>query len=139
MLGQLLSIALIVLFGAMLLGPDFAIVTKNSFIFSRRSGYFTALGIGSAISVQMTDCTFGLSVIFKNSFVIFNLIKYLGSLYLIYLGINLLYSTRSNEFVFVNSEVTHQDLTPFSSFRQGFFTNLLNPKATLFFYLCLPS
>mgnify|MGYP006888284835 FL=1 len=54
MISQFFSIALIALLGAMLPGPDFAIVTKNTVLHSRKSGYFTSFGVGAAILVHMS-------------------------------------------------------------------------------------
>jgi RhtB (resistance to homoserine/threonine) family protein len=132
MITQFFSIALIALLGAMLPGPDFAIVAKNSLLHSRRSGYFTSFGVGAAILIHMSYCIFGVALIISSSLLLFNLIKYIGASYLIYLGVSSLLSKQPEEIVDANKE-EKTVISNFVSFKQGFLCNLLNPKATLFF------
>jgi len=138
-LSQFFSIALIALLGAMLPGPDFAIVTKNTIFHSRQSGCVTALGVGTAVAVHMTYCVLGLAVVISSSLLIFSLIKYIGACYLIYLGINSLFSKQSKEIFspsadrLGNTGIQKTKISNLVSFKQGFLCNLLNPKATLFF------
>lgn len=129
-----LTLGIIMLLGAMLPGPDFAIVTKNSLLHSRKAGFYTALGIGAATCVHMTYCILGLAVIIQKSYWIFHTLQYAGALYLTYLGIMLLKPHASETIQAATS--THNRLSLLSNwqaFRQGFICNLLNPKATLFF------
>lgn len=134
MIAQFFSVAFIALFGAMLPGPDFAIVVKNSMLHSRQSGYFTSLGIGVAILVHMTYCIFGLALVIAGSPFLFNFIKYIGACYLIYLGIQSIKAKQSkNIFQTKENNPYINDLSSFTSFKQGFLCNLLNPKATMFF------
>lgn len=131
---QFFSVAVISLLGAMLPGPDFATVTKNSFFYSRTAGYFTAIGIGAAILVHMTYCIFGLAVVIANSLLLFNVIKYAGASYLIYLGCLSLFSKESNDMFSIEEGCKKKStISNFIAFKQGFLCNLLNPKATLFF------
>lgn len=133
MITQCVTVGLLTLFSAMLPGPDFAIVTKNTLLHSRRSGIFTSLGIGSAIFIHMSYCALGLAIVIYNSLILFNIIKYIGSAYLIYLGISSLLSKVPPKIVTKENKIKKTDLSCFISFRQGFLCNLLNPKATLFF------
>jgi RhtB (resistance to homoserine/threonine) family protein len=132
MLIQFFSIGLIALLGAMLPGPDFAIVTKNSLLHSRRSGIFTSFGVGAAILVHMTYCVLGVAIVISSSVWLFNLIKYVGAVYLIYLGAITFFSAKSQP-LFSSTKHKQRHQSDFVSFRQGFLCNLLNPKATLFF------
>ncbi|SRR5579883_440629 len=133
MVGQFFPVALIALLGAMLPGPDFAIVTKNTIIHSRKSGYFTSIGVGTAILVHMTYCLLGLAIVISESILLFNAIKFVGATYLIYLGINSLISKQHNKIVPSNCIKIKKDISHLTAFKQGFLCNLLNPKATLFF------
>ncbi len=133
MVTQFFSVALISLLGAMLPGPDFAIVTKNSLFHSRKSGYFTSLGVATAIMVHMSYCVLGLALVISSSLLLFSLIKYVGATYLIYLGVMSLFSKQSKKIFSSNGELKKSEISNFASFRQGFLCNLLNPKATLFF------
>ena len=75
------------LFAVMLPGPDFALVTKNTLLHSRRSGFFTSLGVSASNLVHITYCAFGLAIVIANSLLLFSIIKYIGAAYLIYLGL----------------------------------------------------
>jgi len=130
---QFYSIAIIALLGAMLPGPDFAIVTQNSIFHSRRSGCYTAIGIGAAISIHMTYCVLGLAIIIKSSALLFGIIKYIGATYLIYLGARSFFTKQPKKLILNEINTRKTTLSDFKSFKQGFFVNLLNPKATLFF------
>jgi RhtB (resistance to homoserine/threonine) family protein len=132
MFPQFLSIGLIALLGAMMPGPDFAIVTKNSLLHSRQSGCFTSFGIGAATLIHMTYCVLGLAIVIFGSVWLFNLIKYIGAIYLIYLGMQSLLSAQSPLHIGEKKRIQHYQ-SNFTSFKQGFLCNLLNPKATLFF------
>ncbi len=132
MLNQFFSIGIIVLLGAMLPGPDFAFVVKNTLLHSRRSGLFTSLGIASAALVHITYCSLGLAIVISKSLVVFNIIKYIGAVYLIYLGVLSLLAKQSQHSL-SSSKQKKSKISAYTSFRQGFLCNLLNPKATLFF------
>ncbi len=127
-----LTLGIIMLLGAMLPGPDFAIVTKNALLHSRKAGFYTALGIGAATWVHMTYCILGLAVIIQKSYWVFHTIQYAGALYLTYLGIMLL-KPHATATIQATSECNANPLSNSKAFRQGFICNLLNPKATLFF------
>lgn len=134
MLTQFFTIGLLMLLSAMLPGPDFALVTKNSVLHSRRAGLFTSLGIGSAILIHITYCMLGLAIVISQSILLFNIIKYIGAIYLIYLGINSLLTKHTDQVVSSTKEnLKKTTMSDFIAYRQGFLCNLLNPKATLFF------
>ena len=75
MITQFFSVGIIVILGAMLPGPDFAIVVNNTLLHSRRSGLFTALGITSACLIHITYCSLGLAFVISSSVIVFNIIK----------------------------------------------------------------
>lgn len=134
MLTQFFSIGLLMLLSAMLPGPDFAIVTKNTVLNSRRAGLFTTFGITTAIAVHMSYCLLGLALIISQSLLLFTAIKYIGAIYLIYLGITALLAKPNNPKAFAaNNNLQKSTMNAMTAFRQGFLCNLLNPKATLFF------
>lgn len=133
MLAQCFTIGMLMLFSAMLPGPDFALVTKNTLLHSRRSGLFTTLGIGSAVLVHLTYCSLGLAIVIANSLLLFSIIKYIGAGYLFYLGIQSLLSKQANHINTPNKQIKKTNMSSMIAYRQGFFCNLLNPKATLFF------
>lgn len=133
MLEQFISVGVLMLFCAILPGPDFALVVKNTLMGSRRSGLFSALGVGCAILVHITYCILGLAIVISKSLLLFSAIKYVGAAYLVYLGIKTLLSKAPNDVVVTSQGKSAKEMSIVVAFRQGLLCNLLNPKATLFF------
>lgn len=122
------TVALVHLLGVLSPGPDFLVVAKNSLTHSRKAGVYTALGVAAGIGVHILYSVLGLAWIISKSIFLFNLIKYLGAAYLIYLGFKALFSKSKMEIKVEKSQTTSK-----SVFFTGFMTNVLNPKVTLFF------
>lgn len=125
------TIALIHLLGAMSPGPDFVMSVRNSLTYSRRTGIFTAIGFGLGVAVHVTYCIAGIAVIIARSVMIFSIIKYLGAAYLFFIGARSVFAGSSG--MDINAEKKNEDISPAAAVRIGFLTNILNPKATLFF------
>ena len=87
-----------------------------------------SLGIGAGILIHSTYCILGLAVVISQSLLLFSMIKYLGAAYLIYLGLKSLLS-RTNHLALKN--LKHKRISHWIAFRDGFLTNVLNPKCTL--------
>jgi RhtB (resistance to homoserine/threonine) family protein len=130
-----LGLAYLAFIGAVMApGPDLLITMRNALGYSARAGIFTALGIGCALSIHITYCIAGIGLVISQSILLFNLIKWAGAAYLIYVGIHALRSKGTDlskkEVTKDLSATTKSDRT---AFMNGFITNLFNPKATLLF------
>lgn len=128
---QILTITLIQLVAIMSPGPDFTIICRNSLIYSRRTGIYSALGISLGILVHVTYTLVGIGLIISKSIILFATIKLLGAAYLIYIGYKSLKAKPTRENI---KEKSKQDLTRLQAIKIGFITNILNPKVTLFFF-----
>ncbi|VAW22143.1 hypothetical protein MNBD_ALPHA12-962 [hydrothermal vent metagenome] len=118
--------------GAISPGPDFAMVLRQSVSHGREAGIATSAGIGSAILVHGTYTVLGLGLIISQSELLFSVLKYAGTGYLLWLGIGALRSRAPRPpGALVKSPVGA--MSPHKAFVIGFLTNLLNPKAALFF------
>ncbi len=114
-------------------GPDFIITIRNSVLGSRAAGIMTAIGIGLGILVHVTYCLLGIAALISQSVLVFTILKYCGAAYLAYIGFKAL---RSKGYVMSDKDSNKKPLknmTALKALRSGFLTNLLNPKATLFF------
>lgn len=111
-------------------GSDFAIVTRNTLCFSQKIGYMTALGVALATWVHTTYCILGIAMIIASSPSLFNFIKIIGAIYLVYLGIKSFFTKIPIGDV-LTRQVAKENL--FQGLRQGFLSNATNPKTTLFF------
>lgn len=125
------SVILIHLMAVMSPGPDFFMALRNSLTYSRKTGIYTAIGFGLGIGVHVVYCVFGLALIISKSILLFNIIKFLGAGYIIYIGVMSLISKGNKIEMKTNEYKT--DISPIKAIRIGFLTNVLNPKATLFF------
>lgn len=125
------TVALLNLLAAISPGPDFVVTVRNSLCYSQRAGIFTALGISLALCVHLFYCAAGIGYIISTSVLLFSILKLLGAAYLIYLGVSSFITKGSR--IDLTEERTGTDLTRLKAFRMGFLTNVLNPKATLFF------
>jgi len=112
-------------------GPDFIMITRNSLIYSRRTGVYSAIGLGLGILVHVIYSLVGIGLIISQSIVLFNIIKFAGAGYLIYIGYKSLTSKSSKTDIIVGNQ--RKDLSGLAAIRIGFVTNVTNPKATLFF------
>lgn len=125
------TITLIILLAAISPGPDFFLVVKNALQHDRKAGIFTALGVASSLLVHSSYCIVGLGIIISTSVLAFDIVKYVGAAYLMYLGVKCLLAKRGHvdysSLKHATAKVNHQQV-----FLEGFFCNLLNPKAILF-------
>lgn len=115
-------------------GSDTIYVLTRSAVGGRKNGITSALGISAGILVHTILAAFGLSAILARSEIAFNIVKYAGAAYLVFLGIKTLLTKGS---LFAGSENVKM-VSGFAVFRQGMLTNLLNPKLALFFLALLP-
>ena len=130
-LSAFLTVVVIHLLAVISPGPDFAMVTRNSIVYSRRAGVFTSLGLGLGIGVHVTYCLLGIGLVISRSIILFNIIKWVGAAYLIYIGYKSLRAkpAHTEEIAAIEKGI----LSDSKALYVGFLTNVLNPKATLFF------
>jgi len=107
-------------------------VLRQSITHGRGTAIVTSAGIASAILVHGTYTILGLGLIVAQSLIMFTIFKFAGAAYLIWLGISALRAPAPKEVTDFNEEkISSQSWL--KAFLIGFLTNLLNPKAVLFF------
>jgi len=123
--------------GAMLLllvpGPAVLYITSRSIGLGRAAGLVSAMGIAVGTLLHVAAATLGLSALLVSSASAFQLVKYAGAAYLIYLGIRTL---RGGDAPALDPTGERRSLR--NIFGQGVLVNLLNPKTALFFLAFLP-
>src|SRR6266550_6440939 len=115
-------------------GPDTAYILGRSIAQGREAGIASALGTCVGSIFHSCAAALGLSAILATSGVAFAAIKLLGGAYLIFLGIKMLLDRRRQ----LTLPSNFRRRTTIAAFRQGVFTNVLNPKVALFFLAFLP-
>ena len=127
---QFATIAILHLFAVMSPGPDFALIIRQSILFGRKASIATSIGIGVGILFHIFYCIIGLGYIITKYESVFFIIKLSGAIYLIFLGYKSL-TTKSE--IQIQKKTGHFKSSIQTSFSTGLITNILNPKATLFF------
>ena len=114
-------------------GPAVLYITARSANQGRIAGLVSVLAIETANFIQAVAAALGLSAILISSALAFDIVKYLGAAYLVYLGVRKLLAPDTGA---ENEEVKPESLS--RVYWQGFFVNILNPKTALFFFAFLP-
>lgn len=127
---EFLTVALIHFLAVASPGPDFAVVLRQALCQSQTNARATALGVGLGILVHVGYSLLGIGLIIQQSVWLFNVLKVIGALYLTWIAIHCLRARAGGLHVEARSEAGQSGL---AALRLGFLTNVLNPKATLFF------
>lgn len=114
-------------------GPDMLYVITRGVTQGRRAGMVSAVGVICGILVHTTAAAFGLTLILQTSAAAFLMVKYLGAVYLIYLGIKAWRDQSTFSLQTSTSMVSFHRV-----FWQGVLSNVLNPKIAIFFLAFLP-
>ncbi len=114
-------------------GPAVLYIVARSIDQGRLAGGISALGVAAGTLIHIAAAALGISALLVSSALAFNVMKYLGAAYLIYLGIRKFLTPEDFE-----TPNAFKSETLRSIFYQGFWVNLLNPKTALFFFAFLP-
>ncbi len=140
-LSLLATLALVHLVALASPGPDFALVVQNASRYGRRIGLAIALGISLAILVHATFALTGVSLLIQQHPMLPVVLRVAGGGYLLYLGIGALRAAyqqwRTGSAGPLDTSVAL--VSPWAALAKGFTTNLLNPKALVFFLSLLTS
>src|SRR5688500_14027852 len=126
----LFAVAAMVLF--VVPGPSVLYIVTRSIDQGRRAGLASVLGIHAGSLVHVAAAILGLSALLASSAAAFDVVRYLGAAYLIWLGVKRLRSRRAESTV-VTAPVPLSKVAA-----QGLVVNLLNPKTAVFFLAFLP-
>jgi threonine/homoserine/homoserine lactone efflux protein len=123
-------------------GPDVLYVVSNALRSGGRVGVVAALGITAGCFVHIFAAAVGVSALMAASATAFNVLKWVGAAYLVYVGVRLLLSKASAAIQLEADDAIDKRARGQNSLRtvflRGFWTNALNPKVALFFLAFLP-
>lgn len=112
-------------------GPMTVLILRNSLLYSRRAGIWTALGIALGNFVHISYSLAAIFLVISISDTALMVVRYLGVGYLAYLGIKTVMSRSTG--AYSDADVQQKDISPFAAGKTGFLTNILSPTASLFF------
>ncbi len=122
-----LKILAVCLLGAMSPGPSMVVVINNAIFKNRLNGILTSIGHGLGIGIYALFAVLGIALIIRTNLHVFNVIKFLSIIFLVYLGVKLIIANDKLEF-------DRKDIkSGFTSFLQGLSISLLNPKIFIWF------
>jgi threonine/homoserine/homoserine lactone efflux protein len=115
-------------------GPDFAVVVKNALLGGRRRGAWTSVGVTCSNAVQGTAAAVGLGAVILRSQPLFEAIRWAGVAYLLFLGVHALRGVRRG----AAPAPDPGQASRARGWRQGFLSNITNPKVLVFYIAVLP-
>ncbi|MEW9613695.1 LysE family transporter [Shinella sp. S4-D37] len=131
---ELASLMAIFSFAIISPGADLAMVMRQSLVHGRRAAIVTSFGIGASLMVHVTYTILGLGLIISQSIYLFNVVKWCGVAYLVYIGVKALRAKGTDlTLAPADADETKVGQSALRAFSLGFLANLLNPKAVFFF------
>lgn len=131
---ELASLMAIFSFGIVAPGADTAMVMRQAIVQGRKAAILTSFGVGTSLMFHVTYTILGLGLVISQSIMLFNLIKWAGVAYLIYIGIQ---SFRAGKVTLDAPDADEvkkaRPQSAVKGFGLGFMANALNPKPVFFF------
>lgn len=138
-LSNLLSFTVVAALLVMSPGPNGVLIAKTVSLSGRGAGAANVAGFVSAFYLHGLLSIFGISLILTQSAAVFSAVKLAGALYLCYLGIQVLRGGRSNAGTASGpAAAKHHRRKLSAAFAEGFITNALNPKVSMFYLAAFP-
>lgn len=115
-------------------GPDNIYVLTQGITKNKKAAIVTTFGLATGLVVHTSAAAFGISVIFQTSQLAFDIVKYLGALYLLYIA----YQAFKYREEALNLDIESSKEEMKNLYIKGFIMNILNPKVSIFFLAFLP-
>ncbi|MBO0864864.1 MAG: LysE family translocator [Mycobacterium sp.] len=119
-------------------GPDFAVVTKNTLAGGRRRGVWTSIGVTSSNFAQGAAAATGLGALIVRAQPVFEALRWAGLGYLLVLAIQSFRSAIAGEYALPGGRRSAVHRGAVAGWRQGFLSNITNPKVLVFYLAVLP-
>ena len=114
-------------------GQDLVLVLSRGISKGPKAGIFTAAGVSLGLIGHTIIATFGLGAFLLASDIVFMCIKFIGASYLVYLGYKLITSK-----LHLPQIKNENSISSWKCFTSGVFSNISNPKITIFYFAYLP-
>ena len=125
--------SLMAIFGFAIVSPV-AMVMRQSILNGRRAAILTSFGIGASLMVHVTYTILGLGLVISQSIALFNIVKWCGVAYLVYIGVKALRAQKAESLPLADQvPAARQTQSALKAFGLGFAANALNPKPVFFF------
>ncbi|MEM7222623.1 MAG: LysE family transporter [Pseudomonadota bacterium] len=111
-------------------GPNFVATCHAALTGSRRAAHLVVAGIAFGTTIWAAASLLGLGLLFRNAAWLYQIVKILGALYLVYMGAQMIWGARKRP---ATTAVASPPLAGWRAFRRGLLVDLSNPKAAAFF------
>ena len=115
-------------------GPDNIYVLSLGISKNKKAAIITTLGLCTGLIIHTCAAAFGISVIFQTSQLAFDIVKYLGAIYLLYIAYQIF--KHRNDLISLENSFNKTEYKKL--YFKGFIMNILNPKVSIFFLAFLP-
>ena len=119
-------------------GPNGVLVAKTVPTSGRAAGFANVFGFVTAFYLHGALSILGISIILVQSATAFAVVKYLGAAYLCWIGVRALISASRRTELPTNVAPARRHRTLLKAFVEGFLTNALNPKVSMFYLAAFP-
>lgn len=123
-------------------GADTMLVVRNVLSRGGKAGILSTFGICSGLFIHASLSALGLSIILVKSATAFQIVKYAGVIYLVFLGsqsLRRIFQIKEDQLSKIENEKKNEKFTSKKkSLFEGFLTNILNPKVAIFYLAFLP-
>ncbi len=119
-------------------GPNGMLIAKTVPTSGRRAGFANVAGFMAAFYLHGALSILGISLLLTQSATAFAIVKFAGATYLMWIGVKALISTRQGGASFSRTSPTRKYRSFFVAFSEGFLTNALNPKVSMFYLAAFP-
>jgi len=116
-------------------GNDTIFILSRSIAQGKKAGIMSVLGIGTGSLIHTMLAALGLSVIIGRSILLFNIVRYAGAAYLLFIGLRMVIDRSRLNF---NPVITSTAINFTKIYQAAVLTNVLNPKVAMFFIAFLP-
>lgn len=114
-------------------GPNFLATSHAAASQSRRSGVLVAIGIAIGTTIWATASLLGLALLFQSAGWLYQIVKYLGAAYLIFVGLRMVLASGQSQVQAARTQPAKAPFSPLRALRYGLQIDLSNPKAAAFF------
>ena len=120
-------------------GPDVLYIVSNSLRSGAKAGVVAGLGITAGCFVHIFAAALGVSALLATSATAFNVLKYIGAAYLLWVGVKILLAKKPSDEPDLMAQAAAGEARDLKAiFASGFLTNVLNPKVAIFFLAFVP-
>ncbi len=135
---EILTFTLVASLLVMSPGPNGALIAKTVPMSGQRAGFANVAGFVTAFYIHGTLSVLGISILITQSATAFAIAKYIGAAYLAWIGIKALISASRGSSSQIQISAARNRRSLFAAFIEGFLTNALNPKASMFYLAAFP-